>query len=115
MKTVFCSECEEKVKADIVQKEETFTVKGEKISIPSSVLVCSKCKHELFDEELDGANLAAAYNEYRTRHSLLLPLNQRPLCLGKRLETLQEIRNLLFVHIDSALVSTPLPDVLSSR
>ena len=73
MKTVFCSECEEKVKADIVQKEETFTVKGEKISIPSSVLVCSKCKHELFDEELDGANLAAAYNEYRKRHSLLLP------------------------------------------
>jgi len=73
MKTVFCSECEEKVKADIVRKEETFTVKGEKVSVPSSVLVCPKCKNELFDEELDSANLASAYNEYRKQHSLLLP------------------------------------------
>lgn len=73
MKTIYCPECEEKVKADIVQREETFTVKGEKISVPASVLVCSKCKNDIFDEELDGANVAAAYNEYRKQHSLLLP------------------------------------------
>jgi len=73
MKNIFCSDCEEKVKTDIVQKEETFTVKGEKVSVPVSVLVCSKCKNELFDEELDSANLASAYNEYRKQHSLLLP------------------------------------------
>ena len=65
MKTVYCPECEEKVKADIIQKEETYPVKGEKISVPTSVLVCSKCKSNIFYEELDGANVAAAYNEYR--------------------------------------------------
>ena len=73
MKNIFCSDCGEKVKTDVVQKEETFTVKGKKVSVPASVLVCSKCKNELFDEELDSANLASAYNEYRRQHSLLLP------------------------------------------
>ena len=62
MQTVYCSQCEEKVKANIIQKEETYPVKGEKISVSASVLVCSKCKNDIFDEILDGANVAAVYN-----------------------------------------------------
>lgn len=65
MKTVYCADCEKKVKAGIIQKEETYPVKGEKITIPARVLVCSECKNDLFDEELDTANISAAYNEYR--------------------------------------------------
>ena len=65
MKTVYCPECEEKFKADIIQKEETYPVKGARISVRASVLVCSNCKSDLFDENLDAANVATAYNKYR--------------------------------------------------
>ncbi len=73
MKNTFCPECEQNVKADVVQKKETFNVKGEKMPVTSSVLVCGKCKNEIFDEDLDEKNLLSAYNEYRNRHRLLLP------------------------------------------
>lgn len=73
MKTVFCPQCEETIKADLIQKEEAFAVKGDKVSVLSSVLVCPKCKNEIFDEDLDEANLQAAYNEYRKKRDLLLP------------------------------------------
>ena len=69
MKITYCPECEEKRKANVIQKEETFPVKHEKISIPTSVLVCSKCKTEIFDEEFDADNINAAHNEYRKRFS----------------------------------------------
>ena len=70
MKTIFCPNCEQEKQTNIEQREETFTVKGEKISVPAYVLICSNCKNDIFDEELDSANIATAYNEYRKQHSL---------------------------------------------
>jgi len=72
MKKVYCPDCDTDRKATVLSKEEVFNIRGEDIAIRSSVLVCDKCKHEIFDEELDEKNLELAYTEYRKRHNLLL-------------------------------------------
>lgn len=77
MDTVFCPECNEKVRTAIVSKKESFPVKDEDVAVDSLVRICTKCQNEMFDEELDEANLTVAYNEYRTRHRLLSPAKIR--------------------------------------
>ena len=56
---------------------ERLTIKGEEITVTSTVLVCEKCLNEIFDEELDEANLNAAYSIYRERYHLLPPARIR--------------------------------------
>jgi len=73
MKKVYCPTCDMDSEASIISKEEVFNVKGEDIVVKSSVLVCDKCKQDIFDEELDEKNLELAYTEYRKRHNLLSP------------------------------------------
>lgn len=50
---------------------ESYPVYGEQVEILASVAVCKKCGSELFNEELDSANLIFAQNEYRKKHKLL--------------------------------------------
>ena len=73
MRRVYCPTCDRYTIASIVSRKETFNVKGEDIAVESSVLVCDKCKQDIFDEELDEKNLELAYTEYRKKHNLLLP------------------------------------------
>lgn len=69
----YCDNCESEVETKVITKKEVYTVLGEDIEVEAQVLVCSNCNEELFCEELDGATLINAYNEYRRRHKLLLP------------------------------------------
>jgi len=67
----FCYNCDSEQEVNIIHKKETFPVRGEPIEVYSDVLVCSVCQEELFDPELDEANLERAFNEYRGKHHLM--------------------------------------------
>ncbi len=77
MKKTYCPTCDTYTEANIFSKEETFDVRGEDIAVKSSVLVCDKCKQDIFDEELDEKNIELAYTEYRKKHNLLSPAEIR--------------------------------------
>jgi len=59
-------------KTNITKKFETYTVKGEPISVEANVRVCSQCQEEVFDMKLDSDNLKRAYQKYKQAHGLLL-------------------------------------------
>lgn len=69
----FCYECNCEQDATVVRKTEVFPVKGEPIEVISDVVTCDVCGKEIFDESLDEANLARAYQEYRHKHNYLSP------------------------------------------
>ena len=55
----------------VVDKQETYDVKGEQITIQAKVKKCSECDQEIFDMTLDTENLKRAYRIYKTNHNLL--------------------------------------------
>ena len=69
----YCDTCGREVETKIINRQETFNVCGERITVDAQILVCTECGEELFCEELDSATLINAYNEYRRKHKLLLP------------------------------------------
>ncbi len=71
--TFVCSTCGPGVSTRVEERDETFQVKAEPITIRSTVRVCVTCGGDLFDETFDEANLQAAFDLYRARHHLLSP------------------------------------------
>lgn len=69
----YCGYCKKNTGGQIIFKKETFKVKGEDISINSSVVKCEECHREIFVEKIDEKNLEMVYAEYRRRHDLLFP------------------------------------------
>lgn len=63
--------CEQEMK--ILQREETYPVKGEPITIMANVCVCAECGEEIISIQYDDENLRKAYEQYRIRHGLLQP------------------------------------------
>ena len=55
----------------VVDRQENYDVKGEKITVQSKVKKCSECDQEIFDMTLDTENLKRAYRIYKTKHNLL--------------------------------------------
>lgn len=72
MKT-YCDYCRKEVEFREELRKETYTVKGEEVTIDARVCSCPECGEELWVSEVDGENLNKAYNMYRKRHGLLLP------------------------------------------
>lgn len=70
---MYCTNCKSEEKTALINKAEVYSVKGEDVSIEATVCVCKKCGNEIWNEEVDGANLRSAYCEYRKRHDLLQP------------------------------------------
>lgn len=70
---MFCPKCEADVETTVREIDETYTVKGEDITIKAKVRFCATCGEDIWDEELDSQNLLRAYTEYRARHGLLQP------------------------------------------
>lgn len=58
-------------KTVIIEKEETYPVKGESITVTANVRVCVDCGQEIFDYDLDNENIKRAFREYKRCHSLL--------------------------------------------
>ncbi|MGV8084144.1 MAG: type II TA system antitoxin MqsA family protein [Coriobacteriia bacterium] len=73
MKKLLCPTCMRVREYDTVEKEETFTVRGEAVSVTAPVAVCRVCGEEIGVAELDDAAIAAAFDIYRARHHLLQP------------------------------------------
>lgn len=67
----FCDRCGTDVEWHTRECQETYPVRDEPITIQSILAVCSVCALDLFDSELDDANLERAYQIYRERHDLL--------------------------------------------
>ncbi len=78
---MYCPQCREEREMILVNKQETYPVKGEDITIDATVCTCSKCGEEVFSLEHDESNLERAYQQYRIHHKLLTP------------EKIKEIRN----------------------
>lgn len=69
----YCPTCKCEQEILLVQKEETYPVKGEPITINATVCTCVHCGEEIMTEEYDDDNLRKAYAKYRSRHGLLQP------------------------------------------
>lgn len=70
---MYCPTCECEQEILLVQKEETYPVKGEPITINATVCTCAHCGEEIMSIEYDDGNLRKAYAKYRSRHGLLQP------------------------------------------
>ena len=55
----------------VIDKQETYEIKGEQITIQAKVKKCTECDKEIFDIVLDTENLKKAYRIYKTKHNLL--------------------------------------------
>lgn len=69
----YCPVCNCEQEILLVQKEETYPVKGESITINATVCTCAYCGEEIMSIEYDDDNLRKAYAKYRSRHGLLQP------------------------------------------
>lgn len=65
-----CNDCSH-IRTVIIEKQETYNVKGEDITVTAKVKKCEICNAELFDMNLDTENLKAAYREYKKNHNLM--------------------------------------------
>lgn len=65
-----CKDCSH-VRTVIIDKQETYNVKGEDITITAKIKKCEICNAELFDINLDTENLKAAYRKYKENHNLM--------------------------------------------
>ncbi len=70
---LYCPVCDCKQEIEIIEKEETYSVKGEPITIMASVCTCVTCHEEILSLEYDDNNICKAYAIYRSRHNLLQP------------------------------------------
>lgn len=66
-----CPKCQAENKTTIKEIVETYSVKGEDISIRAKVRFCDICGEDIWDEKLDSKNLLDAFSEYKRRHRLL--------------------------------------------
>jgi len=69
----FCPKCGAERELVKTQREETYPVKGEPVTIMANVLTCETCGTDVFDETLDDENLSLAYSKYRKQKGLLGP------------------------------------------
>ena len=71
MKTWYCPNCGEIIDTRIVEREQTFSVKGKPITRTTQVRICSRCDEEIIDEDLDRDTLLLFYDAYRESEQLL--------------------------------------------
>ena len=69
----YCPVCGCEQDVLLIQKEETYPVKGEDITIDATVCTCAHCGEELLNVDYDDNNLRKAYAKYRAAHKLLTP------------------------------------------
>ncbi|RDV81777.1 type II TA system antitoxin MqsA family protein [Ammonifex thiophilus] len=69
----YCPKCDAERELMVKTIEQTFPVRGEPVTVECEVAFCRECGEEVFDRELDFANLERAYAEYRRRKGLPTP------------------------------------------
>lgn len=73
MERTFCPECMAVREYDVIEREETYPVRGEDVTVDAQVAVCRVCANDIGMAELDDPALQAAFGVYRARHDLLQP------------------------------------------
>lgn len=76
-KSVYCLPCRKTVEADVVERKETYMVKGEQFEVLAQVAICPLCNQDLYDDELDSHTQESVFNQYRQQHGLLTPVEIR--------------------------------------
>lgn len=69
----YCPVCNREQDILLIQKKETYLVRGEPFTIDATVCTCAHCGEEIMTEEYDDDNLRKAYAKYRSLHGLLQP------------------------------------------
>ena len=69
----FCPECDQERGTIVEERQEEYSVRGEKVSIDATVRFCTHCNSPVFDEDLDEATIQAAYDAYREKYGFLKP------------------------------------------
>ncbi|KUK41537.1 MAG: Transcriptional regulator, XRE family [Clostridia bacterium 62_21] len=69
----YCPKCDAERELVVRTVDQTFPVRGEPVTVKCEVAFCRHCGEDVFDRELDFANLERAYAEYRRRHDLPSP------------------------------------------
>ncbi len=69
----FCPRCEEYRSTKVVERRETYKVRGRDITVPVKGPVCAECGESLGTDEDDQRILDAIYAEYRRQTDLLTP------------------------------------------
>ena len=76
-RSVYCLECRKTVNADVVERKETFTVRGEAFEVLTHMAICPQCSQDLYDDELDANTQRLVFDQYRQKHGLLSPVEIR--------------------------------------
>jgi len=69
----FCPNCEDYRETNVLEHEETYTVRGRKITVPVRSKNCSSCGESIGSDDVDQEVLNAVYAEYRRQADLLTP------------------------------------------
>ena len=70
---MFCPFCEKEHDIQVIDQEESVTVRGEKYMAMARYYRCPKCGEEFETSNSPFDPLADAYNQYRKRHNMLSP------------------------------------------
>lgn len=70
---ILCPECGTVRDADVVPRDETYVFKGESITVPHEISVCSVCGTEVATAQQADSSLIAIREAYRSRHDLISP------------------------------------------
>jgi len=73
MERLYCPNCGGLNEIEVKPVEETYTVRGEEITILADVAHCQFCGEQIFYEALDSKNLDKVYAEFRKRRDILTP------------------------------------------
>lgn len=73
MNEQYCPCCKKEVGTDIRKVVESYTVKGQEITVESKVRFCKGCGSQILDETLDRENIEKVYSQYRQKNGLLSP------------------------------------------
>lgn len=68
MKMTLCVNCRIAFVVTVEARTEVFPVLRENVEVETRVAVCPVCGEDISDEELYGAALHKAFQEYRIRH-----------------------------------------------
>jgi len=69
----FCPTCETYQKTKTVERDETYEIRGQKVTVSVKTHICSACDGEVGSDGVDEAVLDAVHAQYRRQADLLTP------------------------------------------
>lgn len=68
---LYCPECGDDRKVNLIERRETYPVRGEPITVDAEVAVCSICGSGVSDLDIDQNNMLKVFDSHRIKHGLL--------------------------------------------